>query len=187
MSSSNPKRVIYENLAEIAKATRSADRIAPYDNVMKAIQDCYPAKFAHCYGCGHANAHGHQLKSYMVGDEVVARFTPAAMYSGGYPGNVYGGMIASLLDCHGTASAAAFAHRCQGRNMGDGLSSIRFVTASLKIDFKRPTPLGTELLLVGTLRSLERRKAVIALTLGAGGDVCALCDMLAVQIPEDRV
>ena len=152
---------------------------------MKAIQDNYPAKFAHCYGCGPANPQGHKLKSYLVGDEVVARFTPAAMYSGGYPGNVYGGMIASLLDCHGTASAAAFAYRSLGRNMGDGLVPIRFVTASLKIDFKRPTPIGTELVMVGTLRSLEGRKAVIALALSADGIACASGEMLAVQIPAD--
>lgn len=152
---------------------------------MKAIQDNYPAKFAHCYGCGPANPQGHKLKSYLVGDEVVARFTPAAMYSGGYPGNVYGGMIASLLDCHGTASAAAFAYRSLHRSMGDGLAPIRFVTASLKIDFKRPTPIGTELVIVGTLRSLEGRKALIALALSADGIACASGEMLAVQIPAD--
>lgn len=59
--------------------------------------------------------------------------------------------LASLMDCHGTASAAAFAYREQGRRMGDGFAPIRFVTASLKLDFKRPTPLGTELVIVGAL------------------------------------
>lgn len=43
------------------------------------------------------------------------------MYSGGYLDNVYGGMLASLLDYHGTASAAAFAHRAQGRVMASTL------------------------------------------------------------------
>ena len=153
---------------------------------MQAIQDHYPAEFAHCYGCGPANPQGLHLKSFIEGERTHARFSPATMYSGGYPGNVYGGMIASLLDCHGTASAAAFAYRSLGRNMGDGLTSIRFVTASLKIDFKRPTPIGTELVLVGTLRSLEGRKATITLTLSADGNTCALGEMLAVQIPDDH-
>lgn len=70
---------------------------------MKAIQDFYPEEFAHCYGCGRANGQGLHLKSYIDGNETVARFKPAEIYSGGYPGHVYGGMIASLLDCHGTA------------------------------------------------------------------------------------
>lgn len=148
---------------------------------MKAIQDHYPAEFAHCYGCGPTNPHGLHLKSFLDGERTHARFTPAAMYSGGYPGNVYGGMLASLLDCHGTASAAAFAHRAQGRVMGDGGPPIRFVTASLKVDYRRPTPLGVELLIEGALRSLEGRKAIIDLTLSAGGELCVTGEMVAVH------
>ena len=75
---------------------------------MKAIQDHYPPNFAHCYGCGPANPFGQHLKNYLLDDRTEARFTPDQRYSGGVPDNVYGGMIASLLDCHGTASAAAF-------------------------------------------------------------------------------
>ncbi len=149
---------------------------------MKAIQDHYAAQFAHCFGCGPANPHGHQLKSYLVGEQVIARFTPEAKYSGGYPGNVYGGLIASLLDCHGTAAAAAFALRSLGLEMKDGLTGIRFVTASLKIDFKRPTPIGVELTIVATLRSLDHRKAEVALTLGAGSEVWVSGEMLAIKL-----
>lgn len=148
---------------------------------MKAIQDHYPPEFAHCYGCGPANAHGLHLKSYLLDGMTHARFTPALKYSGGYPGNVYGGMLASLLDCHGTASAAAFAYQSQGRTMGDGGPPIRFVTASLKVDYIRPTPLGQELLIEGTLRSLEGRKAIINLALRVGEDVCVTGEMVAVQ------
>ena len=171
---------------------------------MKAIQDHYPPEFAHCYGCGPANVHGHHLKSYLVGDRTEARFRPATMYSGGFPGNVFGGMIASLMDCHGTASAAAFAwrdrrrasgecgdadadatHEGRGGNdgLGDGEGLVRFVTASLKLDFRRPTPLGVELTLIGELAALEGRKARITLALSAGDTVCVTGEMLAVQLP----
>lgn len=51
-----------------------------------AIQDYYPERFSHCFGCGRNNPHGHQLKSYWKGDETIARFTIARMYSGGVPG-----------------------------------------------------------------------------------------------------
>ncbi|WP_321803482.1 PaaI family thioesterase [Burkholderia sp. BCC1988] len=149
-----------------------------------AIQDLYTPEFAHCYGCGPENQHGHHLKSHLVGDQTVARFTPEAQYSGGVPDHVYGGMIASLLDCHGAASAAAFAYQSEGREIGEGPQSIRFVTASLKVDFKRPTPLGVELVVTGTLRSLEGRKAWIDLTLTASGDTCAVGEMLAIRLPE---
>lgn len=148
---------------------------------MPAIQDHYPTEFAHCFGCGPANPRGHHLKSHLEGEDTVARFTPGAQYSGGYPGHVFGGMIASLLDCHGTASAAAFAYRQRGREMGDGGPAIRFVTASLTVAYRRPTPLGTELVIRGRLVSIEGRKVRIALTLSADADVCAEGEMLAVE------
>lgn len=151
-----------------------------------AIQDGYPPEFAHCYGCGPGNPQGHHLKSHLVGDETVARFTPEPKYSGGVPDHVYGGMIASLLDCHGTASAAAYAARQEGLQPGSG--AIRFVTASLTVDFKQPTPLGTELVLRGRLRSLEGRKAWIDLALTAGAATCATAQMLAIRLaaPANR-
>ncbi len=150
----------------------------------RAIQDAYPPEFAHCYGCGARNQHGHHLKSYLVGDETVARFTPDLMYSGGVPDHAYGGMIASLLDCHGAASAAAYAYQKEGRQIGEGPQPIRFVTASLKVDFKRPTPLGVELVVKGTLRSLEGRKAWIDLVLAADDMTCATGEMLAIRLPD---
>ena len=90
-------------------------------------------------------------------------------------------MIASLLDCHGAASAAAFAYRDRGRTMGDGAPAIRFVTASLKVDFKRPTPLGGELIVKGRLTAIDGRKATIALSLQAGDELCAVGEMIAVE------
>lgn len=149
---------------------------------MKAIQDWYPEPFAHCFGCGPANPHGLHLKSYLAGDRTQARFTPPSHFSGGVPGNVYGGMIASLLDCHGTASAAAFAHKMRGNPFDEVHPLARFVTGSLRIDFRKPTPLGEELLIEGALVTLEGRKATVALTLSACGEACAVAEMIAIEI-----
>ena len=147
----------------------------------KAFQDYYPDKFSHCYGCGKSNPRGHHLKSYWDGEDTVARFTAGLELSGGVPDHVYGGMVASLLDCHGTASAAAFAYRAAGRAMDDG-EFMRFVTASLKVDFLRPTPIGVELVVEGQLRGIDGRKVQVALSLSAGDQVCARGEMLAVQL-----
>jgi acyl-coenzyme A thioesterase PaaI-like protein len=147
-----------------------------------AFQDYYPEQFSHCYGCGRSHPHGHHLKSYWDGPETVARFTVPSEFSGGVPDHVYGGMVASLLDCHGTASAAAFAYRAAGREMSDGGEFMRFVTASLKVDFVRPTPIGVELVIKGQLRSIEGRKVQVALSLGEADRICARGDMLAVQL-----
>lgn len=149
-----------------------------------AFQDFYPERFSHCYGCGKSNPHGLHLKSYWDGEETIARFTVGPQFSGGVPGNAYGGMIASLLDCHGTASAAAFAYRAAGREMGDDGTPMRFVTASLKVDFLRPTPIGVELVIRGRQGTIDGRKVQVFLWLSANGVVCAQAQMLAVQLRE---
>ncbi|MDO8958710.1 MAG: PaaI family thioesterase, partial [Rhodocyclaceae bacterium] len=74
----------------------------------QAFQDFYPEELSHCYGCGKNNPQGHQLQSHWDGDETVAHFTPAPHHMA-IPGFVYGGLIASLVDCHGTGTASAAA------------------------------------------------------------------------------
>ncbi len=111
----------------------------------RAFQDSYLERHSHCFGCGRSNPKGLHLKSHWDGEDTIARFTPPPEFSGGFPGNVYGGLIASLMDCHGTASAAAAAHRHAHDEGDDAAPYPRFVTASLKVDFKQPTPLGVEL------------------------------------------
>lgn len=69
-------------------------------------------------------------------------------FSGGVPGHVYGGMVASLLDCHGTASAAAYAYWEAGRAMGDDGEFMRFVTASLSLSAGGETCAKAEMLAV---------------------------------------
>ena len=107
---------------------------------MKAIQDFYPDDVAHCFGCGRLNEYGHQIKSYWEGDETVSHFMPKE-YHTAIPGYVYGGLIASLIDCHGTGTAAAAAYKSENREM-DSEPAFRFVTASLHVDYLFPTPLG---------------------------------------------
>ena len=148
----------------------------------KAFQDYYPDELSYCYGCGRLNERGLQIKSYWDGDETVARFVPRP-YHTAIPGYVYGGLIASLIDCHGTGTAAAAAYRAAGREMGTE-PPFRFVTASLRVDFLRPTPLGVALEIRGTITAVTGRKVVVAATLSAEGVVCARGEVVAVEMPE---
>lgn len=153
-------------------------------NKSKAIQDLYADELAHCYGCGKNNPFGYQLKTYLVGDETIAHFTPDEK-STALPGSVYGGLVASLLDCHRTGSAAAFA--CVAENIdleNTETIPVRCVTASLKVDFKAPTPMGIELELRGKLRSIEGRKIWVDMTLSAGNTLCATGEILAIKIKD---
>ncbi|MFZ5571070.1 MAG: PaaI family thioesterase [Thermodesulfobacteriota bacterium] len=148
-----------------------------------AFQDYYADQYSHCYGCGKHNADGYGLKSHWDGDTTVAYFTPRPYHSGGFPGNVYGGLIASLMDCHGAGSAFAAAYRAEGREMGNG-PPMRFVTASLTVNYLRPTPLGKELEIRGEIREIKGRKVTVDLSVAAGGTVCATGSMIAVRLPE---
>ncbi len=148
----------------------------------KAFQDYYPDQLAYCFGCGRLNEHGHQLKSYWDGEETVAEFTPEPFHIA-IPGFVYGGLIASLIDCHGTGTAAAAAYRQEGRSM-DSDPPLRFVTASLRVDYLKPTPLGVPLEVRGRVEELKGRKVVVRATVSAEGTVCAEGTVVAVQMPE---
>ena len=150
-----------------------------------AFQDYYPDDLSHCYGCGRLNEHGHQIKSYWDGEETVCTFQPRP-YHTAIPGFVYGGLIASLIDCHGTGTAAAARYRAEGRAM-DTEPPLRFVTASLRVDFLRPTPMGVPLEIRGKVREIKGRKVVVGATLLAGGEVCAHGEVVAVQLPQNMM
>lgn len=151
----------------------------------KAFQDYYPDETSYCYGCGRLNEHGLQIKSYWDGEESVAHFVPRP-YHTAIPGYVYGGLVASLIDCHSTGTAAAAAYRAAGRDMGTQ-PAFRFVTASLHVDYLRPTPLGPTLEIRGRVKEIKGRKVVVTSTLSAEGQVCATGEVVAVQMPEDMV
>ena len=150
-----------------------------------AVQDFYPEDVAHCYGCGRLNEEGIQLKTTWEGNETVSRYTPRAHHTA-IPGYVYGGLIASLLDCHGTGGAAAAAIRRAGKEIGDG-EAPRFVTASLQVDFLKPTPLGPELEVRGRIIEITDRKVIQEETLSADGIVTARGRVVAVRMPEEMI
>jgi len=147
-----------------------------------AFQDLYPEDYSYCYGCGRLNADGLQIKTYWEGDESVTRHTPRP-YHIAIPGFVYGGLLASLIDCHGTGTAAAAAARAQGRAL-DSDPPLRFVTASLKVDYLKPTPLGVELEIRGRAKEVKGRKVVVESTLFANGVATVRGEVIAVQLPE---
>lgn len=148
----------------------------------KAIQDFYPDKFANCFGCGRLNEQGLHIKSYWEADESVCRFTVQPQYSGGVPGYAYGGMIASLIDCHSSATASAAKMRAEGLKAGEKPPG-RFVTASLKVDFLKPTPIGKVLELRGKVKEIKDRKVVVEVTLSAENELRARGEVVLVLIP----
>jgi acyl-coenzyme A thioesterase PaaI-like protein len=147
-----------------------------------AFQDFYPDSVAHCYGCGRLNGQGLRIRTHWEGEESVTRFRPRPEHMA-VPGYVYGGLIASLLDCHGTGTAAAAMYRQEGRPM-DSLPAFRFVTASLQVDYLRPTPIDCELEIRGRVVEIRGRRVIVEATLAADGVVTARGRISAAQMPE---
>jgi acyl-coenzyme A thioesterase PaaI-like protein len=148
----------------------------------KAFQEYYEERHSICFGCGRLNALGLQIKSYWDGEESVCRFTPLPHHTA-MPGFVNGGIIASVIDCHGTGTAAAAAYRAEGRAM-DTEPPLRFVTGSLHVDYLRPTPIDAPMELRGRVKQIKGRKVVVGVTLSSKGEVCATGEVVAVQLPE---
>lgn len=153
------------------------------EKVIKAIQDEYPEDFAWCYGCGRMNEDGHHFRTGWQGEQTVTVYTPEKEHMA-LPGFVYGGVIASLIDCHGTGSAALALHRKNGNEVGDGAEPPRFVTASLKVDFLKPTPQGVQLKAVGTVTEIHPKKWKVETEVYAGDVLCARGEVVAVVMPS---
>jgi acyl-coenzyme A thioesterase PaaI-like protein len=147
-----------------------------------ALQDFYPDDFAHCYGCGRLNAHGLHVRTRWDGEETVAHFTPRPEHMA-MPGYVYGGLLASLIDCHAMGTAAAAAERAEGRDIGQA-PAPRFVTAQLNVSYLKPTPLGPELEVRARVVERTPRKTRVAATVSAEGVVVVQAEVVAVPRPR---
>lgn len=150
---------------------------------MKSFQEHYPDEYAVCYGCGRLNEHGLSIKSYWEEGESVCRFKPEPFHTGGY-NFVYGGLIASLMDCHGAATASAEKHRREGKAYGKGLFT-RFVTASLHVDYLSPVPMDDTIVLRAKVNEVKGRKSVVEMTLDVNGKARAKGKMVAIQMPDN--
>lgn len=146
----------------------------------KAFQEQYSEEFSHCFGCGTLNEHGYHLKSYWEGETSVAYFTPKP-YHTAIPGFVYGGLLASLIDCHSTGTGAAALEK--NKTTKDGFP--RCVTASLNVEYLKPTPIDTELKLVGRVEKIIKRRVTVNVELWANNIMCVKGKSVVVQVPPN--
>jgi acyl-coenzyme A thioesterase PaaI-like protein len=149
----------------------------------KAFQDYYPDNLSHCYGCGRKNERGLRIQSRWDGEESVAFFSPGPEHIA-IPGFVYGGLLASLVDCHSTGTAAAAKYRAENRAM-DSLPAYRFLTASLHVDYLKPTPHGVPLEIRGRVKEMGKRKVVVESRILAGGLETVRGEVVAVMVPDE--
>lgn len=111
-----------------------------------------------CFGCGHANPKGFHLRSYREGDLTVAEFTPRPEHDNGF-GFLNGGIIATVLDCHGAAVVMWEAAQRQWEEAPG--APIPFITAGFDLKFLRPTPLGPTVRLTASPVSIDETEIVV--------------------------
>lgn len=151
--------------------------------LVKAVQDEYPDDFAWCYGCGRLNKEGHHFRTGWEGDNTLTIYVPKPEHTA-IPGFVYGGLIASFIDCHGTGSASLALHRKNGHELGDGIAPPpRFVTASLNVEFIKPTPQNVPLRAVGKVTEIHPKKWKVETEVFANDTLCARGEVIAVVMP----
>jgi len=149
---------------------------------IKAFQDYYPDHLSHCYGCGKLNEQGYQIKTVWDGDETLTTFTPKPFHTA-VPGFVYGGLLASLIDCHGTGSASAAMYKQEGREM-DTEPSYRFLTGSLNVKYLKPTPIDCTLQIRGKIREIKGKKVTVDVEVWAKGEVVVTGEVVTIQVPD---
>lgn len=148
-----------------------------------AVQDLYPDDVAHCYGCGRLNEAGHRIKTRFAEGGTATVFVPEPFHTA-TPGFAYGGLVASIIDCHSTGSAAIFAMQRDRLVIGSD-PSPRFVTARLEVDYLLPTPLA-QMRLLGRLVEIRGRKAVVETDLTVDGMVTARGSAVLIEISGDQ-
>ena len=144
-----------------------------------AIQDFYSEQFSWCFGCGRLNELGHHFRTRWDHDKTLTLYTPQPEHIA-IPGFVYGGLLASLIDCHSTGSASLALYRRDGHELGDEAPAPRCMTASLKVDYLNPTPLGPELMVRGTIAEMGTRKVIVKSELYADDTLCVRAEVIAV-------
>ncbi|MBV1951350.1 MAG: PaaI family thioesterase [Cycloclasticus sp.] len=136
-----------------------------------------------CFGCGHDNPYGLRIKSYWEGDTSVCRWTPEEFMIGP-PDCLYGGISASLIDCHSVNTALSFAHEKSG-NSEQYDRRIQMVTGTLTIKYLKPVPME-EVELRAVIQSVDRRKYMVKTELLSKGVVCVTGDVIAIRIDQEQ-
>ena len=145
-----------------------------------AIQDRLPGN--NCYGCGPDNPEGMQIKSYFDGTESVCEYMPRPSQCAGPEQFVYGGTIASLIDCHCVCTAAAHQYQLENREVGEG-DPIWCVTGRLDVSFLEPTPIGRPVRLVATIAESAGKKTTLKCTVTSDGTPTAEGTVIAIRVP----
>jgi acyl-coenzyme A thioesterase PaaI-like protein len=144
-----------------------------------ALQDRFGADDI-CFGCGPHNPHGLRIKSRVVGDALVADWTPGPDLEA-FPGMLNGGIVATLLDCHSAWTAANHLMVASGAAMPPVV-----VTSDLAVRYHRPTPSDRPVQLTARVTEATDRRAIVEAVLTADGIATASATSTFIAVGPDH-
>ncbi|QQD17828.1 PaaI family thioesterase [Spongiibacter nanhainus] len=141
----------------------------------------------HCFGCGAENTLGLRVKSEWRDDKVAeCIFHPQPHHCSGSPRFLYGGISASIIDCHSVCTAIAHAYKQAGRDIGDG-EPIWYVTGEMSLKYRRPVPVNGAVILHAEVISYNDKQSQVRCTLSSGDKPCVTAEVLAVKVDNSWV
>ncbi len=141
------------------------------------LQDKY-APNSRCFGCGPKNDKGLRIKSVPSGDELVSNWKPEP-YHGSFAGSVSGGILSTLLDCHGNWTAAWALKKARNSDSLPGT-----VTAEIDVKFLRPAPVDGILHISARPTRVQEDRVRVEGSIEANGKVTATMKGLFVAVEE---
>lgn len=131
-----------------------------------------------CFVCGLENPIGLHLHIYETEPGIVEATYVAPEHFQGFPGVLHGGIVASLLD-----EISSRAH------MGSDPQKPRFMfTAKLDVKYRKNTPVGKWLKLIGKAGKAKSRSAEAwgGVYDAETGDLLAEANVLLINVPPDQ-
>jgi acyl-coenzyme A thioesterase PaaI-like protein len=166
-----------QTIIDAATASASAAAHDPFDDG-RPLQDRLPV---HCFGCGTLNARGLHIKSRWVGDDFVCVWQPPPEHIA-FPGCVYGGTIASIVDCHAIWASLSVHCRQDGHDLGSGPPPFAVVTGSLRVSYLQPARVAQPLELRARVVEHGERKSVVTCSVRQGSVECAIAEVVTVRV-----
>jgi acyl-coenzyme A thioesterase PaaI-like protein len=164
-----------DELAGLASSLQDlADGVRPHWDTTRYRDEALPGPVvldAHPFH-GRSHAFAPPLELHEVDGRITGAVTFTHNYEG-YPDVVHGGLVAAVFDTI-VARAAS-------------LSGLRFMTGTLSVRYRRPTPVGVRLAIEAEPGPVSGRRIVARGRLrDPAGDVTAEAEGLFVSIPDDR-
>ena len=144
------------------------------------FQDNMPGNV--CFGCGIENKNGLHIQSYWKGEESICLWESEPRYQG-WVKIMNGGVLATIIDCHCMGTAMAAAYREEGRLLGSE-PYYRYATASIKLDYLKPTPNDYPVTLRAQIVEIKGRRTTLTCQAYSEGEMTARAEVVAVRVFE---